>query len=313
MSRPTLVEQTEVQRALREQPRYDHSVPVRTRASGILAAALATALVHGGCGGLIDGNTGSREGAGGSGGATGSGGGSDGVGGTGGGAGAAGTGGASGRGGAGGSTATGGSSGSGAMGTRGGGGEPDGGGPTDASTGPVGDATFDAALPATGLAGFALVVNDSVLTPMSCPSSGWEYPWPPGEGRTRGHPPVPGVKDAYIVNTGGVPLAYIAQSQWSQKTHYRPGVSTGASYQLAGVLAPGTQVDITSIYVGNVVALVGASEPFSSTEAEAAFADEATIPWPKGVTGSEGSSVMYVAEIAVPIIESTCITVRPYW
>jgi hypothetical protein len=57
-------------------------------------------------------------------------------------------------------------------------------------------------------------------------------------------------------------------------------------------------VDITSVYFGGVVAILGSAEPFSN--ANRYVSDEGTIPWPKGVSGSEGATTMNVAEISVP-------------
>jgi hypothetical protein len=58
-------------------------------------------------------------------------------------------------------------------------------------------------------------------------------------------------------------------------------------------------VDITSAYVGGIVAVLGSSHPFVDPDAGKYVADGATIPWPAGVTGSGGASQMYVAEIEI--------------
>ena len=56
-------------------------------------------------------------------------------------------------------------------------------------------------------------------------------------------------------------MAFLAQTSWEVGSHNTPGVLTGNSYQLAGVLDPGSQVDIASVYVGGIVALVGSYAP----------------------------------------------------
>ena len=155
---------------------------------------------------------------------------------------------------------------------------------------------FDVVPPPAGLAGFAFIVNGVLQNPMVCPSADWEFPLPPGEeSPTVAYPPpIPGVR-ALIVNTGTLPMPYLAQGLWYGFSHYVPGVSTGDSYQLAGVLDPGAQVDITSVYTGGAVALLGSAEPFSSPDAGKYVSDEGTIPWPAGVSGSVGAATMYIA------------------
>jgi hypothetical protein len=180
--------------------------------------------------------------------------------------------------------------------------------------GSVEDAVIDAAPPPAGLAGFAFVINGVAQTPMNCPAANWEFPWPQGEGAPGCmYPPIPGINSVVIVNTGTQPLPYIAQNVWNGNGHYRPGVLTGDPYQLAGVLQPGTQVDITSVYVGGFVALVGSADPFS--EADGHYAgDEGTVPWPKGVDGSGGATTMNVALIEVPIFPmSMCTNPSQLW
>ena len=159
-------------------------------------------------------------------------------------------------------------------------------------------ASLDAALP--GLAGFGFIVNDVVQYPMACPSEDWEFPWPPGEGMPTPFPPPAGIKSVLIVNTGTLPMPYLAQSGWNLGTHYVPGVLPGGSDQLAGVLDPGAVVDITSVYVSGAVAILGSAEPFSEPDAGKYVSDEGTIPWPAGVPGSGGAATMYIAEIEVP-------------
>lgn len=146
---------------------------------------------------------------------------------------------------------------------------------------------------------FAFVINGGVQTPMSCSSADWEFSAPGS------------ITSVAIVNTGTVPLPYIAQSWWTLGAHYVPGVSTGDTDQVTGVLAPGDSVDITSIYLGGYVALLGSSEPFSDPDAGKYVSDEGTIPWPTGVSGSEGSATMYIAELQVP--PSGCRAVVQSW
>jgi hypothetical protein len=179
----------------------------------------------------------------------------------------------------------------------------------------VEEASFDAPPPPTGLAGFALVLNDVVQAPMRCEHYAWQYAPPPGQTSSPGHPPTPGIDSAYIVNTGTLPLAYVAQSLWGAAVKpgtELPGVLTGESYQLAGVLAPGKQVDITSVYTGGYAAMLGSAEPFSSGTS---WGDEGTIPWPAGVPGTGGASIMHVAQVYVPIssLPPSCLGETKYW
>jgi hypothetical protein len=180
---------------------------------------------------------------------------------------------------------------------------------------------IDVAPPPPGVAGFAFVVNDVAQTPMSCPSEDWEFSPPPGMGgRTvcaaepvDGAAGCPGVYSAVLANTGQVPVAYLAASYWNlPSSGYRPGVVTvspGDTSQLAGVLNPGDQVNITSVYAGGIVAILGSSQPFSEPDANYA-SDEGTVPWPGGVGGSNGSAQMWIAEIEV---QSTCTIATQVW
>jgi hypothetical protein len=101
-----------------------------------------------------------------------------------------------------------------------------------------------------------------------------------------------------IQNTGPVPLAYTAQTNWNG-TGEPPGVNFGNSDELSGVLQPGEQVSILPVYLGAVTAVVGASLPFSDPNAGKFVQDEGTIPWPAGVPGSGGATTMHVAQIDV--------------
>jgi hypothetical protein len=157
---------------------------------------------------------------------------------------------------------------------------------------------FDPVAP--GLAGFGFLVNDVVQRPMACPSDNWEFSASTTPSSSCGIPPPcdAGVNDVYLVNTGQSPLAYIAAGLWNG-TGYVPGVATGDPYQLVGVLDAGARVDITSVYDGGTVALLGSSAPFSSPDAGKYESDEGSIPWPAGVAGSEGSATMWLAQIEV--------------
>ncbi|HEY1960576.1 MAG TPA: hypothetical protein VGH28_33425 [Polyangiaceae bacterium] len=177
------------------------------------------------------------------------------------------------------------------------------------------DSATDAAsetMVAQGIATFSFVVNGTVQTPMTCPSDRWEFPWPSGEGNVSPFPPAPGITSVVIVNTGASPMAYVARSGWSVGSHYVPGVSSD-SMDLAGVLDPGAQVDITSVYVSGAVALLGSADPFSGVDASFA-SDEGMIAWPNGVAGSDGASTMHIAEIEVPSSpQSTCTAAFQAW
>jgi len=179
----------------------------------------------------------------------------------------------------------------------------------DSGGGDLLDAAFDVTPPPTGEAGFAFIVNGTVLAPLTCPAYNWEFAPPAsffqGDG---GQPlgdeavcyetstlPCPGTVSALIVNTGQVPLAYTAQAVWSLPASYPPGVNFGEPGELVGVLSPGARVDVASVLAGGIVAVVGASEPFSNMGHY--VSDEGMLPWPAGVAGSGGSMTMYVAEI----------------
>jgi hypothetical protein len=184
------------------------------------------------------------------------------------------------------------------------------------------DASYTLRAAPPGLAGFGLVINGVVQTPMNCPSDNWEFPLPPGEGQP-GPPgegqqfpnaPPPGIKSAVLVNTSTLAMAYIVQPGWGLGIPYPPGVATGNSHQLAGVLSPGAQLDIASVYLGGIVAIVGSAEPFSSPDAGKYIGDEGTIPWPGGVAGSGGATIMHVAQIDVPLSPpSSCTAVPQCW
>jgi len=157
---------------------------------------------------------------------------------------------------------------------------------------------FDAA-PPPGEAGFGFVVGGILQAPMSCPSDNWEYNPVDASGQPictlcRGADGGRVAVPAAVVNTEQFPLAYYATSAWTG-TGYVPGILTGAPGELVGVLAPGDQVDITSVFGGGIVALLGSAAPFS--DGSKYESDEGTIPWPAGVAGSGGASQMHLAEI----------------
>jgi hypothetical protein len=170
---------------------------------------------------------------------------------------------------------------------------------TDSGGGAITDAPIDVPPAPVGQAGFAFIVNGAVQTPLACPATNWEFPPVSGQTTCANEPPCPGIQSAYIVNTGALPMPYIAQSYWTAQGIYSPGVPTGNSYQLTGVLAPGQQVDITSVYVGGITAVLGSAEPFSNPDGGRPVGDEGIIPWPLNVAGSGGATQMYVAEIEV--------------
>jgi hypothetical protein len=162
-----------------------------------------------------------------------------------------------------------------------------------------------------GLAGFAFIVNDKLQSPLSCPTANWEYPTAAAACNVMA-PPCPGIFDVQISNTSQYPLAYTAQSRWNIGDGARqpPGVNFGNMGELSGVLATNEHVDVTSVYLGGIVAVLGSSAPFSGPDAGKYVADEGTIAWPAGVAGSEGSSTMYVAEIEVV---DSCQTPTTVW
>jgi hypothetical protein len=192
------------------------------------------------------------------------------------------------------------------------------------------DATADVEVPPapSGLAGFSLIVDDVVQKPIACPHTNWVYLGPATipEGPACTSQPtylIQGgsttticysVASEIIANSGNVPLAYTALAFYGDESGpFPPGVDFGDPSELSGVLAPGAEINIASSFVGNfgVVAELGASEPFSEADAGRYVTDEGTIPWPEGVPGSQGSAVMYVAQID---FDSACPNmVTPIW
>jgi hypothetical protein len=159
---------------------------------------------------------------------------------------------------------------------------------------------LDSALPdVSAYAGgpFEVLYGGAPQTPYSCPTSNWEFPWPSNgsfpDGSSSG--------TVTVRNTGGVPLAYIAEQMgWILGVTYSPGVPTGESGEEVGVLAPGQSVDLVlQACTGScLIGLVGSSKPLSVRDGGFAAADEKTIAWPQGVAGSDGSSTMYVAAVS---------------
>jgi hypothetical protein len=185
------------------------------------------------------------------------------------------------------------------------------------------DARADVAVPTApnGLAGFSFVINDVIQTPLACPHDNWQYalpdPVPAGPACTTdndfgggfGDPNMVycySITSEIIANTGKVPLAYTALGSGLgfPSEQFPPGVDFGYPGELSGVLAPGGEINIASTFFQQgIAAVVGASEPFSYVDAGRYITDEGTIPWPAGVPGSGGSSVMYVAQI---LLSPTC-------
>jgi hypothetical protein len=148
---------------------------------------------------------------------------------------------------------------------------------------------FDSAIPdssASPTEGFEIIFNGVAQTPLSCPSSHWEFS-------------VPSTATVVLRNMGSVPLAYIAEpTGYIGGVQYTPGVPTNQQGEEVGVLDPGDIVSLTLGGVGgDTIALAGASKPFSIYDGGFAPADEWTIPWPMGVDGSGGSTTMYVADV----------------
>jgi hypothetical protein len=115
-----------------------------------------------------------------------------------------------------------------------------------------------------------------------------------------GTAPCPGLR-TLLINTGQYAVAYTAQTSWQVGggSGQPPGVPFGNVGELSGVLNPGDDIDITSVYVGGITAVLGSSHPFVDPDAGKYVADGATIPWPAGVAGSDGASQMYVAEVEI--------------
>jgi hypothetical protein len=167
----------------------------------------------------------------------------------------------------------------------------------------------DAPPPPPGEAGFAFIVNGVVQTPLTCPSNNWEF-WPvdsSGAALCNTATSSCSVASVVLENTGPAPMPYTAQPLWS--SNVPPGIATGDTGQLVGVLAPGAQVDVSSAFNGGIVAILGSSLPFSQYDAHY-VTDEGSIPWPGGLDGSQGSSLMWVAQID---LEPSCRVVASYW
>jgi hypothetical protein len=152
-----------------------------------------------------------------------------------------------------------------------------------------GPSIFDSAIPdssASPTESVEIIFNDAVQTPLSCPTSHWEFS-------------VPSTATVTLRNMGSVPLAYIAEpTGYIGGVVYTPGVPTSQASEEVGVLAPGDTANLALGGIGgNTIALIGSSKPFSIYDGGFAPADEWTISWPMGVDGSGGSSTMYVADI----------------
>jgi hypothetical protein len=153
----------------------------------------------------------------------------------------------------------------------------------------------------TLLAKFEFVVNGVQRTPLACTSEAWEFP---AVGAN--------LASVTINNSGTVPIAYIVQvppqgGWWVPGAHYIPDVASGGGGELVGVLDPGSQLNVSAEFDGfmlsqNLLALLGSAAPFS-TPGLRTITDEGSIPWPVGVPGSGGATVMQLAEIEV---ESDC-------
>jgi len=158
--------------------------------------------------------------------------------------------------------------------------------PADATAAPI--ETFD------------YIVDCVAQYPISCPSSYWQY-----KGTGSGLGP-----DVYLQNTGSVPLVY---SFGCLVGNYPPGVPRGGTSSTTGVLMPFAAVHLNKGYVcsGAGFADLGSSKPFSMPS-DGGFppADEGTIPWPDGVSGSEGSKTMYVAQLEMG---TSCGPATPSW
>ena len=176
-------------------------------------------------------------------------------------------------------------------------------------SGSVFDATGGLGAPPPGLAGFAFIVNDVVQHPMTCLGTHWMFAPQSGTAPVSGGGCMPcsGIKSVILVNTSSLDMPYIAAPTWNGNS-YVPGANPGGDF-LAGVLAPGARVDLTSVYDSGAIAVLGSAEPFSSFDAGFAY-DEGQIPWPSGIAGSSGSSTMHIAEIEV---YDSCRTVYKVW
>ena len=123
---------------------------------------------------------------------------------------------------------------------------------------------------------------------------------------------MPGSRECAPHQHGTLAIAYIAATSWAVGAHYAPGVLTGDQYQLAGVLDPGDQVDITSVFEGAITALLGSSEPFSYPDASYA-SDEGTIPWLEGCPVATARK-MWVAQMWVAYqTQMRCGAVAQVW
>jgi hypothetical protein len=198
--------------------------------------------------------------------------------------------------------------------------------PSDASVSDAANAAdvsfpidVDVPPPPAGQAGIAFIVDGIVQTPLPCPADNWEF-WPvDGAGNPLCAPSslICTVSSAVLKNSGPVPVTYTVQPSWVTPGIYPPGIATGDSNQLVGVLAPGAELDITHAFAGGITAVLGSSLPFSDYDAHFVL-DEGTIPWPGGLGGSEGASVMSTAQIDVLSVGGdgavpACRPVTTYW
>jgi hypothetical protein len=72
-----------------------------------------------------------------------------------------------------------------------------------------------------------------------------------------------------LINTGQYAVSYTAQTSWQVGggSGQPPGVPFGNVGELSGVLNPGDDIDITSVYVGGITAVLGSSHPFVDPDA----------------------------------------------
>jgi hypothetical protein len=143
------------------------------------------------------------------------------------------------------------------------------------------------------LTSFDFSLGGTAQTPLNCPSADWEFTSSSGT--------------AILKNTGPVPLAYLTETNvWYGGAQYIPDVPTGSPGELVGVIAPGAQANISGF---NTYVLLGSSLPFS-VQGDRTIQDEGTIPWPAGVPGSGGATVMQLAQMD---IDNSCRPVAPLW
>src|SRR5262249_25633098 len=120
---------------------------------------------------------------------------------------------------------------------------------------------------------FEVSCNGSPLPPHACPQKRWEMePCQVPEG---------GARVVILRNKGTLPIAYTARQWWYGG--YVPGEPSNnpRGEERIGTLRAGQEVDLSSMYNGGYLMLLGSVAPFSEQFVTAPMTDEGKIPYKK--------------------------------